>query len=228
MRLMLGPFIYALLSMTKVFMPKNIPKLSADHQALIDAGTVNAPDSAKGRLLQAAASLFKEKGYERTTVRDLGKAVGIQSGSLFHHYPNKEAILRAVMEETILLNTALMQAALAQSNDPADKVLALIRCELESILGTTGAAMTVLVYEWRSLKEESQLQILKLRDTYENLWISTLEEAKEAGSVTIDPAILRRLLTGALSWTVNWYRQEGDLTIEELAQMALSLAVKPN
>ncbi len=209
-------------------MPKNIPKLSADHQALIDAGTVNAPDSAKGRLLQAAASLFKEKGYERTTVRDLGKAVGIQSGSLFHHYPNKEAILRAVMEETILLNTALMQAALAQSNDPADKVLALIRCELESILGTTGAAMTVLVYEWRSLKEESQLQILKLRDTYENLWISTLEEAKEAGSVTIDPAILRRLLTGALSWTVNWYRQEGDLTIEELAQMALSLAVKPN
>ncbi len=209
-------------------MPKNIPKLSADHQALIDAGTVYAPDSAKGRLLQAAASLFKEKGYERTTVRDLGKAVGIQSGSLFHHYPNKEAILRAVMEETILLNTALMQAALAQSNDPADKVLALIRCELESILGTTGAAMTVLVYEWRSLKEESQLQILKLRDTYENLWISTLEEAKEAGSVTIDPAILRRLLTGALSWTVNWYRQEGDLTIEELAQMALSLAVKPN
>ena len=189
---------------------------------------MNAPDSAKGRLLQAAASLFKEKGYERTTVRDLGKAVGIQSGSLFHHYPNKEAILRAVMEETILLNTALMQAALAQSNDPADKVLALIRCELESILGTTGAAMTVLVYEWRSLKEESQLQILKLRDTYENLWISTLEEAKEAGSVTIDPAILRRLLTGALSWTVNWYRQEGDLTIEELAQMALSLAVKPN
>ena len=209
-------------------MPKQKKQLSADHQALVDQGMVNAPDSAKGRLLQAAATLFKEKGYERTTVRDLGKAVGIQSGSLFHHYPNKEAILRAVMEETIILNTELMKAALAQANKPEDKILALIRCELESVLGETGAAMTVLVYEWRSLKEESQLEILKLRDIYENLWISTLTEAKEAGSVVIDPAVLRRLLTGALSWTVNWYRKEGDLTVEQLAQMAQSLAIKPN
>jgi|TARA_B110000211_G_scaffold155611_1_gene176467 AcrR family transcriptional regulator len=209
-------------------MPKQKKQLSTDHQALVDKGVVNAPDSAKGRLLQAAATLFKEKGYERTTVRDLGKAVGIQSGSLFHHYPNKEAILRAVMEETIILNTELMKAALAQTNKPEDKILALIRCELESVLGETGAAMTVLVYEWRSLKEESQLEILKLRDIYENLWIGTLIEAKEAGSVVIDPAVLRRLLTGALSWTVNWYRKEGDLTVEQLAQMALSLAIKPN
>ncbi|MGK0445951.1 MAG: AcrR family transcriptional regulator [Bermanella sp.] len=209
-------------------MPKQKKQLSADHQALVDQGVVNAPDSAKGRLLQAAATLFKEKGYERTTVRDLGKAVGIQSGSLFHHYPNKEAILRAVMEETIILNTELMKAALAQANKPEDKILALIRCELESVLGETGAAMTVLVYEWRSLKEESQLEILKLRDIYENLWIGTLIEAKEGGSVVIDPAVLRRLLTGALSWTVNWYRKEGDLTVEQLAQMALSLAIKPN
>lgn len=209
-------------------MLKHKKQLSADHQALVDEGVVNAPDSAKGRLLQAAATLFKEKGYERTTVRDLGKAVGIQSGSLFHHYPNKEAILRAVMEETIILNTELMKASLAQANKPEDKILALIRCELESVLGETGAAMTVLVYEWRSLKEESQLEILKLRDIYENIWIDTLTEAKEAGSVVIDPAVLRRLLTGALSWTVNWYRKEGDLTVEQLAQMALSLAIKPN
>ncbi len=208
-------------------MPKNTTQLSTDHQALVDLGTVNAPDSAKGRLLRAAAMLFKEKGYERTTVRDLGKAVGIQSGSLFHHYPNKEAILYAVMEETIILNTELMKVALAQSHDPADKVLALIRCELESILGETGAAMTVLVYEWRSLKEESQAKILRLREVYENLWITTLTEAKANGLVVIEPSVLRRLLTGALSWTVNWYRQEGDLTIDQLAQMALSLAIKP-
>ncbi len=201
---------------------------SPTHQRLIDQGIINAPDSAKGRLLQAAATLFKEKGYERTTVRDLGKAVGIQSGSLFHHYPNKEAILRAVMEETILLNTELMKAALAESQQPKDKVLALIQCELQSVLGETGAAMTVLVYEWRSLKEENQQHILKLRGIYEDLWINALTEAKASGSVVIDPFVLRRLLTGALSWTVNWYRQEGDLTIDQLAQMALSLAIKPS
>lgn len=206
---------------------RRMTQLSNTHQQLINQGTINAPDSAKGRLLQAAASLFKEKGYERTTVRDLGKAVGIQSGSLFHHYPNKEAILRAVMEETILLNTELMKAALTQSSQSEEKVLALIECELNSVLGETGAAMTVLVYEWRSLSEENQQHILNLRGIYEDLWISALTEAKENGSVVIDPFVLRRLLTGALSWTVNWYRQEGDLTIDQLAQMALSLAIKP-
>lgn len=208
-------------------MSQNMTPLSPNHQILIDEGIVNAPDSAKGRLLQAAATLFKDKGYERTTVRDLGKAVGIQSGSLFHHYPNKEAILHAVMEETILLNTQLMKAALLESNSPEEKVLALIECELRSALGETGAAMTVLVYEWRSLKEESQQHILKLRGIYEDLWMDALNEAKEAGSVVIDPFVLRRLLTGALSWTVNWYREEGDMTIDQLAQMTLTLAIKP-
>ena len=113
------------------------------------------------------------------------------------------------------------------SPKPEDKVLALIECELKSVLGETGAAMTVLVYEWRSLKEENQQHILKLRELYEDLWISALNEAKDAGLVVIEPFVLRRLLTGALSWTVNWYRQEGDMTIDQLAQMTLSLAIKP-
>ena len=46
-------------------MAKNMTQSSPTHQLLIDQGIINAPDSAKGRLLQAAATLFKEKGYER-------------------------------------------------------------------------------------------------------------------------------------------------------------------
>jgi AcrR family transcriptional regulator len=40
---------------------------------------------------------------------------GIQSGSIFHHFKSKDEILRAVMEETIRYNTALMRAALAEA-----------------------------------------------------------------------------------------------------------------
>src|SRR5690554_7919155 len=70
-------------------------------QSLIADNLVSASDSARGRLLREAARLFREKGYERTTVRDLAAAVGIQSGSLFHHFRTKEEILKAVMVETI-------------------------------------------------------------------------------------------------------------------------------
>jgi AcrR family transcriptional regulator len=195
-------------------------------QTLIKEGRITDPNTAKGRLLACAAQLFKEKGYERTTVRDLAREVGIQSGSLFHHYKNKEAILLAVMEETIVLNTVRMQQALAKEKDERAQLLALIRCELASVLGDTGAAMAVLVYEWRSLGEENQAYILKLRDEYESLWLDVLAQGKRSGLVVADPFVLRRLLTGALSWSINWYRVDGSLSVDELAQQALTLAIK--
>ena len=193
---------------------------------LVAGGLVTDPDSARGKLLQTAAHLFRSKGYERTTVRDLASAVGIQSGSIFHHFKSKDEILRSVMEETIRYNTALMRASLAEATTLRERVLALIRCELQSIMGGTGEAMAVLVYEWRSLSSESQQFILGLRDTYEQLWLDVLNEAKAAGYVHSDPFILRRFLTGALSWTNTWFRPEGPMSLDQLAEEALSLVLK--
>ena len=193
---------------------------------LVAGGLVTDPDSARGKLLQTAAHLFRSKGYERTTVRDLASAVGIQSGSIFHHFKSKDEILRSVMEETIRYNTALMRASLAEATTLRERVLALIRCELQSIMGGTGEAMAVLVYKWRSLSSESQQFILELRDTYEQLWLDVLNEAKTAGYVHSDPFILRRFLTGALSWTNTWFRPEGPMSLDQLAEEALSLVLK--
>lgn len=193
---------------------------------LVADGQVTDPDSARGKLLQTAAHLFRSKGYERTTVRDLASAVGIQSGSIFHHFKSKDEILRSVMEETIRYNTALMRASLAEATTLRERVLALIRCELQSIMGGTGEAMAVLVYEWRSLSQASQQFILELRDTYEQLWLDVLSEAKAAGYFNADPFILRRFLTGALSWTNTWFRPEGPMSLDQLAEQALSLVLK--
>ncbi|SDH45991.1 TetR/AcrR family transcriptional regulator [Pseudomonas panipatensis] len=193
---------------------------------LVATGQLTDPESARGKLLQTAAHLFRSKGYERTTVRDLASAVGIQSGSIFHHFKSKDEILRSVMEETILYNTALMRAALAGADGLRERVLALIRCELQSIMGGTGEAMAVLVYEWRSLSPEGQAYILGLRDIYEEMWLNVLGEARAAGYCQGDPFILRRFLTGALSWTITWFRQEGSLTLDELAEQALLMVLK--
>ena len=114
-------------------------------RTLVDGGELTDPDSARGKLLQTAAHLFRNKGFARTTVRDLAGAVGIQSGSIFHHFKSKDEILRAVMEETIRYNTALMRASLEEASNVLERVLALIRCELQSIMGGSGEAMAVLV-----------------------------------------------------------------------------------
>ncbi|NWD07422.1 TetR/AcrR family transcriptional regulator [Pseudomonas gingeri] len=193
---------------------------------LVQEGQLTDPDSARGKLLQTAAHLFRNKGYERTTVRDLASTIGIQSGSIFHHFKSKDEILRAVMEETIHYNTALMRASLAEAGSLRERVLALIRCELQSIMGGTGEAMAVLVYEWRSLSPEGQAKVLALRDVYEQIWLQVLGEARDAGYIKGDVFITRRFLTGALSWTTTWFRPQGSLTLEQLADEALMLVLK--
>lgn len=202
-------------------MPVNQEKII---QSLIAENLVSDPNSARGRLLREAAGLFRDKGYERTTVRDLAAAVGIQSGSLFHHFRTKEEILKAVMVETIRLNTAVMQASMDAAGSSREKLRALISAELESINGQTGEAMAVLIFEWRSLSEASQAEVLTLRDIYETLWMDVLNALKEEGDLAADPFVVRRMLTGALSWTVTWYRPErGGLTQEGLTDQVVAM-----
>ncbi len=192
-------------------------------RSLIADNLVSDPAGARGRLLREAARLFRDKGYERTTVRDLAAAVGIQSGSLFHHFRTKEEILKAVMVETIRLNTALMQAAMDEESTCHGKLRALIRAELEFINGQTGEAMAVLVYEWRSLSEASQAEVLELRDIYEQLWLDVLNTMKNEGSLKAEPFVVRRMLTGALSWTVTWYRPDGGLSLDGLTDQVVAM-----
>jgi len=150
--------------------------------------------------------------------------VGIQSGSLFHHFRTKEEILKAVMVETIRLNTAVMQAAMSEANSSREKLRALISAELESINGQTGEAMAVLVFEWRSLSEASQAEVLELRDIYEALWLDVLSGLKDEGALNADPFVVRRMLTGALSWTVTWYRPDrGGLTQDGLTDQVVAM-----
>lgn len=182
-------------------------------------------DSPRGRVLRAAAHLFRSQGYERTTVRELAKIVGIQSGSLFHHFKTKEDILCAVMEEAILFSHARMEEAVAKGKTPREQLLGLIRAELESINGDTGDAMSVLVYEWNTLSAEKQQPLLEMRERYEALWLSVLEAAKKQGMVQHDTFIWRRLLSGAIGWTRMWYKRNGPLSLDAVAEMTLEMAL---
>ncbi|MGH8421115.1 MAG: TetR/AcrR family transcriptional regulator, partial [Pseudomonas fluorescens] len=92
--------------------------------------------------------------------------------------------------------------------------------------GGSGEAMAVLVYEWRSLSADGQAQVLALRDIYEELWLQVLGEAKEAGFIRGDVFITRRFLTGALSWTTTWFRADGSMSLDQLADEALILVLE--
>jgi AcrR family transcriptional regulator len=182
-------------------------------------------DSPRGKLLSAAARLFRDQGFDRTTVRDIAREVGIQSGSLFHHFPTKEDILFAVMVEVIRFNTERLRAAIAGKADPAEQLRALIRAELQAIIGDTREAMSVLVYEWRCLTPDHQQQALALRAIYEQLWMDALEALRSAGRLKADAFITRRLITGMTSWSSNWFDAHGSLTIDQLTDIILDRVI---
>lgn len=188
-------------------------------------GIYGIEDSPRGRLLSAAAGLFRDKGYERTTVRDIAAAVGIQSGSIFHHFSSKDAILYAVIEEVIRVNTSRLQEALAVENNAEDKLRTLIHHELMFTIGDTQEAMGVMVQEWRCLSEQQRAEALKLRAIYEQLWMDVLDLLHQKGRFSCTPFIMRRLITGMNSWVHNWFNPQQNLSIDDLTAIILARVV---
>ncbi len=177
-------------------------------------------------LLRSAAHLFRTKGYARATIRDLARAVELQSGSIFHYFDSKQDILFAVMEDAISLSITRLERAVENADSTRACLGALIRAELSAIHDDeTRDGMEVSFYEWHNLSEGAQATLLDLREQYEDIWMAHIREAKDQGLIQIDPFILRRLLTGALAWTVKWYTPDGSMDMDNLAEDALTMAL---
>ncbi len=190
------------------------------------AGQSNRMDeSPRGRILSAAAHLFLTRGYAQTTVRDLARAVGILSGSIFHHFESKEEILEGVMAEVAARSTERMQRAAGSAKTPIASVRELIRSELEAIHGESSEAMTLLATEWRSLGEPARARLVLARELYEEVWLSALRRASKE-LAPIEPFILRRLIMGMTSVTATWFRPHGPMSLDTLTDHILSLVVR--
>lgn len=194
---------------------------------LIAEGRISDPASPRGRVLAAAARLFRQQGYHRTTVRALAAEIGILSGSIFHHFDNKDAILFAVMEEVVVAMDEALKAAIAEASTTRERVRALIHVELQFIHGKTGDACSVLIHEWGALTDSAQARVLEGRERYFQSWRAILTQAQQEGLCGVEPEYLMQLIHGAMAWTAHWYRPEGDLSLDGLTERVLCLALAP-
>lgn len=65
-------------------------------------------ETTRRALLQAAARLFEERGYAKTSMSEIGALSGHTSGAIYFHYTSKEQLARAVVEEHVALWRALI------------------------------------------------------------------------------------------------------------------------
>jgi AcrR family transcriptional regulator len=173
-------------------------------------------------LLRAAARLFAEQGFDATTTRDIAKAVGMRSGSPFYHFRRKQDLLKAVMIEGLEAGYRRLSAATAGIDDPRLRLRAMIRAHLGNLLDED-CHSPLLLYGLRSLDGAARAEVAAAADHYQALWQATLDELSARGQLRSSASPVRLLLFGMLNGTSQWYRREGRLSLDEIADVAADL-----
>ncbi len=175
----------------------------------------------RAQLLRESARLFRERGYEGTSVRDIAAATGLQSGSWVYHFKTKQDILAAVMEEGLRHSLQRIEALDAKGLAPRARFHALVRTHLETILAPGQDFIPVLLYDWRSLGPGARPRVVALQKRYEAVWERAIAELHESGDWAQPTRLDRLLMFGALNWIAHWYRPGGRLDVGELADQAV-------
>jgi len=172
------------------------------------------------RLLSTAAALFRAKGYAATTTRELSATLGIRNASLYHHIGKKEDLLYALCVDSLGHIRGAASQAMASEPDAISRLRALVRAHVVSALDDLDKHATMLI-ELRSLSPERRSKIVALRDEYEALVSSAIQDAQREGRIRADiPARhLTLALLNLLNWTIFWYQPGGDLTAEQLGEL---------
>lgn len=173
-------------------------------------------------LIEVSARLFFERGFDRTTVRDIARAAGITSGSIFYHFKTKEEILAAIIEIGMRQGMGDIATTLAGVTGPRERLRALILSHLRALHGPHGHYHHIWLREMRLLPADVIARLKSISRDYRGLWREVVEEAAAAGLVRGDWRSFRKVAVGALNWTTFWVRQPSDERIVQIADMLVA------
>ena len=184
------------------------------------------------KLMDEAARLFLTQGFAATSTRDIAAAVGMHSGSPFYHFESKSALLFAVMNEGMATAVQSQQQALEALHarhpeaSATERLRVLIRHHFEVLLGPRSGFIPVMLYEWRSLTPAQRKGIARVKDTYEAVWMPTLEALARQKALQADPGVARLFIFGALNWSVQWFAPRKGKSLDGLTDEALALFIR--
>lgn len=171
----------------------------------------------RDEILIAAAQVFRQKGFHGASMSDIAEAVNLQKASLYHHVSSKQEILLELLDRALQMLSEGMLAVMAQPV-PADEKLRLAMRSYLQVMTDNLDVTAVLLMEHRSLNDELKTRHIPIRDNFENMWRDLIRDGNEAGIFNCpDVPMTVRGLLGVLNWTITWYRPEGSLSPEQIA-----------
>lgn len=180
------------------------------------------------RLRDAAISLFAERGFHGTGIRDIATQAGTTLSSLYHHCGSKDDLLVDIMHTSTKPLLAAAQQICEAMPAPADRLAMLVEQHVWAH-ATDRLAKLVTDTELRALTGERRDRILALRDSYEALWRACINQGSTQNIFDIShPRITAMTLLEMCTSVSHWYSPTGELPLGTLchlyADQALALA----
>ena len=180
---------------------------------------VAPPAGRREEILAVAARLFADDGFDKATMRRIGKEAGIQPASLYYHFETKEDLLDEIVRRFLSGLPARYAALAARGGDPAKLLHDLVAFGFRASLENP-AVMAIIIHERKLFAAEPRFAYVgKTLREVERIWLSALERGVAEGAFRRGlslPLVLRMILDLAGS-AVEWHRPgKGRYTVDEI------------
>jgi TetR/AcrR family transcriptional regulator, cholesterol catabolism regulator len=165
-------------------------------------------------VLKTAASIFAEKGYHSTSIRDIARATKMSLSGLYYYFKSKEELLFLIQDycfSTVIDDCRRLLTGVA---DPVHRLKLLIENHLNYFVQNMNE-MKVLSHEANAISGDLFKKVNHKKRQYVDLVIKLLEEiARDHGIKEINIRVATFSLFGMMNWIYNWYspRKDGDVT----------------
>ena len=177
----------------------------------------------RDEILVAAAQIFSQKGFHAASMQDIAQAVNLQKASLYHHVSSKQEILVDLLDQALDILIERMNEVLALPLPVDKKLRQAMKVYLTTLLDQRELAV-VLLLEHRSLDSELHARHVPRRDRFEHLWRDLIQQGLDEGVFRwVDSSLASKALLGVINWMVTWYRADGSLSAEEIADQYADL-----
>jgi AcrR family transcriptional regulator len=174
-------------------------------------------DRQLGKILEHATEVFCEKGYAAASMRDLSRATGMSLAGMYHYFGSKDRLLYLIQKHTFSTILSSLRDRLSRSQDPQQRIRALINNHLEYFLEHQ-QAMKVLSHEDDVLEGEYGREIARIKRDYYQTCRELLDRYKKEKGLEFDSRTAVLSLFGMMNWIYTWYNPRLDGKAERLAQ----------
>lgn len=174
-------------------------------------------------ILDTAARLFARDGLAATSMRDIARECGLKASSLYNHFESKERLALEIFDLGISNVSGMVVEAMARTGRAADfrsLLHAAILAHLEAFF-VYGDYTATNIRNFKQAPEDIRARSIEARDAYERIWQGLLEKGRASGALApdVDLDLARRLIIGAMNWTLEWFRPSGKHSLNDVADM---------